>query len=186
MRRSRPSAQSIRRGQVAYGGRRHRCASLRSRAGMTPPPACISLNFRKRALRAAGRSMETTPSSWASHYNTVNLLSKLRSSSLFGIGRSRPAAPRASLERSHWRRLPLAMGGCFPFFVAHESIRRRHVACHWNASRSLPPSHRAAAQHGWPAHEVHIGRDELSVCDRSRGALRFVVLLCSCPSRRWW
>ena len=62
-------------------------------------------------------------------------------------------------------------------------VRCRHVACHGSANRSLPPSPRTAAQPGWPAQEVHVGLDELSVCDRSRGALRFVVLLCSCPSR---
>jgi hypothetical protein len=135
------------------------------------------------ALRAAGRSMEAVPTSWARHSDSVNLISKLRSSSLFGTGRSRVAVPRHSLERSRRRRLRLDMGGCFPSCVAQESIRRRHVACHWNASRSLPPSPRAAAQPSRHAYEGHIGPDELSICDRSRGALRFVVLLCSCPSR---
>jgi hypothetical protein len=81
------------------------------------------------------------------------------------------------LEGRHRRRLRLGMGGCFAFFVAYESIRCRHVACHGSANRSLPPSPRTAAQPGWPAQEVHVGLDELSVCDRSRGTLRFV---CSC------
>ena len=50
------------------------------------------------ALRAAGRSMEAALRSWAKHSGTVNLLSKLRSSSLFGTGRSRAAVPRPWLE----------------------------------------------------------------------------------------
>ena len=37
--RSRSSAQSIRHGRVAYGGHRHWCASMRTRAGRTPPPS---------------------------------------------------------------------------------------------------------------------------------------------------
>ena len=69
---------------------------------------------------------------------------------LFGIRRGRPAAPRLSIERRHRRRLRLAMGGFFPFIGAHEGSRHsppghRRMACHWNASRSLLPSHRAAA-----------------------------------------
>ena len=100
------------------------------------------------ALRAAGRSMEALRSSLASHSDTANLLSKLRSSSLFGTGRSRVPVPRPSLEGSRRRRLRLAMGGCFPSCVAQESICCCRTACHWNASCSLPPSHRAAAQPG--------------------------------------
>ena len=37
--RSRSSAQSIRRGRVTYGGNRYWCASMRIRAGRTPPPS---------------------------------------------------------------------------------------------------------------------------------------------------
>jgi hypothetical protein len=127
--------------------------------------------------------MEAVPRSCMSHSDTVNLLSKLRSSSLFGTGRGTTAAPRPSLKRCYRRPPPLAMGGCFPFFVAREGICCRRVACHRNASLSSPPSHRAAAQHGRHAHERHVGPDARSNCDRSRGALRFVVLLCLCPSR---
>ena len=118
-----------------------------------------------------------------SHSDTVNLLSKLRSSSLLGTGRSTAATPRPPLKRRHRRPPPLAMGGCFPFFVARESICCRRVACHWNASLSSPPSHRAAAQHSRHAHEGHVGPDARSICDGSRGVLRFVVLLHSCSSR---
>ena len=57
------------------------------------------------------------------------------------------------------------------------------LAMHANASRSLPRLHGGVAQPGWPALVVHVGPEERSVCDRSRGALRFVVLLCLCPSR---
>ena len=67
--------------------------------------------------------MEALRSSLASHSDTANLLSKLRSSSLFGTGRSRAAVPRPSLEGSHRRRLRLAMGGCFPSCVAQEYRR---------------------------------------------------------------
>jgi hypothetical protein len=133
------------------------------------------------ALRAAGRSMEAAPSSWAMHSDTVNLLSKLRSSSLFGTGRSRVAVPRHSLERSRRRRLRLDMGGCFPSCVAQESIRRRHVACHLNASRSLPRSPRAAAHYGQHAHEGHAWPVERSICAESCSVVRLFVLLCSCP-----
>ena len=135
------------------------------------------------ALRAAGESMEAAPSSCARHSYTVNLLSKSPVGSPSGTACSRGALPMCLLEGRHRRRLRLGMGGCFAFFVAYESIRCRHVACHGSANRSLPPSPRTAAQPGWPAQEVHVGLDELSVCDRSRGALRFVVLLCSCPIR---
>ena len=100
------------------------------------------------ALRAAGRTMEAALRSWARHSDTVNMLFKLRSSSVFGTRRGRQAGPRLLLEgRRRWR-LRLDMGGCFQIFVAHEGIRRRRTACHANASRSLPPSHRAAAQPG--------------------------------------
>ena len=92
--------------------------------------------------------MEAAPTSWARHSDTVNMLFKLRSSSVFGTRRGRQAGPRLLLEgRRRWR-LRLAMGGCIQIFVAHEGIRRRRTACHANASRSLPPSHRAAAQPG--------------------------------------
>ena len=135
------------------------------------------------ALRAAGESMEAALRSRAKHSGTVNLLSKLRSSSLFGTGRSRAAVPRPWLEGRHRRRLRLAMGGCFAFIVAYEGIRRHRMACHANASRSLPRSHRLAAQLGQHAHESHDGPEERSICDRSRGAIRLFVLLCLCPSR---
>ena len=135
------------------------------------------------ALRAAGESMEAALSSWATHSDTANLLCKLRSSSLFGTGRSRVPVPRPSLEGSRRRRLRLAMGGCFLFFVAHESICRCRTACHGSASRSSPRSHRAAAQLGQHAHEGHDGPEERSVCVRNFGALRLFVLLCSCPSQ---
>ena len=135
------------------------------------------------ALRAAGRSMEAALRSWAKHSGTVNLLSKLRSSSLFGTGRSRAAVPRPWLEGRHRRRLRLAMGGCFAFIVAYEGIRLHRMACHANASRSLPRSHRLAAQLGQHAHEGHDGPEERPVCVRNSGALRLFVLLCSCPSR---
>ena len=182
--RSGTSAQSIRRGRVAYGGHRHRCASMQSRAGRTPPPSPHSFPYIfASALRAAGESMEAAPSSCARHSYTVNLLSKSPVGSPSGTACSRGALPMCLLEGRHRRRLRLGMGGCFAFFVPNESIRCRRVACHGSANRSLPPSPRAASQPGWPAQEVHVGLDELSVCDRgSRGALRFVVLLCSCVS----
>ena len=82
------------------------------------------------ALRAAGRSMEALRSSLASHSDTANLLSKLRSSSLFGTGRSRVAVRRPLFEGRRRRRLRLAMGGCFPSCVAQESICCCRTACH--------------------------------------------------------
>ena len=76
------------------------------------------------ALRAAGRTMEAAPTSWARHSDTVNMLFKLRSSSVFGTRRGRQAGPRLLLEgRRRWR-LRLAMGGCIQILVAHEGIRR--------------------------------------------------------------
>ena len=100
------------------------------------------------ALRAAGESMEAALSNRTSHSDTVKLPFKLRRSAVFGTRRSRVAVPRHLLEGRRRRRLRLAMGGCFPSCVAQESICRCRTACHWNASRSLPPSHRAAAQPG--------------------------------------
>jgi hypothetical protein len=135
------------------------------------------------ALRAAGRSMEALRSSLASHSDTANLLSKLRSSSLFGTGRSRAAALRHLLEGSRRRRRRLAMRGCFPICMAHESLRRRGMASHDSASCSSPTSHRLAAQLGLHASEGHDGPEERSVCVRNFGALRLFVLLCSCPSQ---
>ena len=128
------------------------------------------------ALRAAGRSMEALRSSRAKHSGTVNLLSKLRSSSLFGTGRSRAAALRHLLEGSRRRRRRLAMGGCFPICMAHESLRRRGMASHDSASCSSPTSHRLAAQLGLHASEGHDGPEERSVCVRNFGALRFTVV----------
>ena len=100
------------------------------------------------ALRAAGESMEAAPSSCARHSYTVNLLSKSPVGSPSGTACSRGALPMCLLEGRHRRRLRLGMGGCFAFFVAQESICCCRTACHWNASCSLPPSHRAAAQPG--------------------------------------
>ena len=122
----------------------------------TPAQPAFPYIFASALVRAAGRSMEASPRSWARHSGTVNMLFKLRSSSVFGTRRGRQAGPRLLrcwllLEgRRRWR-LRLAMGGCIQIFVAHEGIRRRRTAgkpCHANASRSLPPSHRAAAQPG--------------------------------------
>ena len=114
------------------------------------------------ALRAAGESMEAAPSSCARHSYTVNLLSKSPVGSPSGTACSRGALPMCLLEGRHRRRLRLGLGGCFAFFVAYESIRCRHVACHGSANRSLPPSPRAASQPGWPAQEVHVGRSTSS------------------------
>ena len=158
---------------------------MQSRAGMTPRPPSphFPIFSQARCARQVYRSMEALRRSLASHSDTANLLSKLRSSSLLGTGRSRVAVPRPLLEGRCRRRLRLAMGGCFLFFVAHEGICRCRTACHGSASRSSPRSHRLAAQLGQHAHEGHDGPEERSICDRSRGAIRLFVLLCLCPSR---
>jgi hypothetical protein len=80
------------------------------------------------ALRAAGRSMESWPSSWAMDSDTVNMLLTSPIGSLFGTACSRPALPTCLLEGRHRRRLRSAMGSCFPFCVAQSSMRRCHVA----------------------------------------------------------
>ena len=127
--------------------------------------------------------MEATPSSWARHSYTVNLLLTSTFGALFGTACTRSAPPMCSLEGRHRRPLRSAMGGCFPFFVGQSCKRRRHVACHANAGLASPRVLRRVAQPGQHAHEGHRWPNESSICDRSRGALRFVVLLCSCPSR---
>ena len=99
--RSRTSAQSIRRGRVAYGGHRQfvtGAPACISEPEEHPRPARISLYFLKRC--AAGESMEAALSNRTSHSDTVNMLSKLRSCLVFGTRRSRYAVPRPCLARS--------------------------------------------------------------------------------------
>ena len=79
-------------------------------------------------LRAAGRSMESTPSSCARLSYTVNMLSTSPVGSPSGTTSSRRVLPIGWLESKRRRRHRSAMVGCFPFFVAQNSMRCRQLA----------------------------------------------------------
>ena len=147
--RSRTRAQSIRRGRVTYGGHRHRCASMRTRAGRTPPPSphfpifsqarsarqVDQWRLRRPARRRTPTRQTCSPSCGAARFWALGAAEfqcrGLRSKEAVGGG---SGWPWAAALLSSWR--------------MKEGIRRHRMACHANASRSLPRSHRGVAQPG--------------------------------------
>ena len=150
------------------------------RAGRTPPAQPAYPYIFSSALRAAGESMEAAPSSCARHSYTVNLLSKSPVGSPSGTACSRGALPMCLLEGRHRRRLRLGMSGCFAFFVAYESIRCRHVACHGSAKLPTAPCRPRLAQ---PRSLDGLLRKCMLASTSSRFATDLAVLygfVCSC------
>ena len=98
-----------------------------------------------------------------------------------GAGPARPLTHGAGRSR---RSILLAGRGRYKDPTLRDRRKRcRHVACHANAGLASPRVRRRVAQPGQHVHEGHRWPNERSVCDRSCGALRFVVLSCSCLSR---
>jgi hypothetical protein len=135
------------------------------------------------ALRAAGRSLESSPSSCTRYSDAVNMLLMVPNGSFIGAACSILAAAMHSLEGKLRKRLRSVMSDWFAFIVVQNSMRCRHAACHVNAGHASPRLHNGVAQYGRHAHEHHRCPTKRVICARSRGAVRVFVLLCSCPTQ---